>query len=496
MFLLELEWVLLNQEEGSVSVPLITILIPTYNRPQRIRELLGSFLNFRHEWPESTWEILISENCNVKGSQLTDLIDVYSSRIPVRIVNPAEHLVSAEENLFFGWQFATGQYVWILGDDDPVNFFEIDDLVHRCQSKQSNVFKFNSKIISHQGEKTGDVVTKCSAVEISIPFLEFIQKVGMWHTAAGFSTWIIKRELLDGREGLNWIGKFRSPVYSHVTYFIFKLFKEKCIFVNKNLVNYRTNAYAEGKDDHWGNYTRQAGMPRYFPWTLGFVEQLLELENLNVIPRQYWGSVVGDHFGVPRFLEFNSMVNLALLQLNVKKSQDLDLNEDEWMKLINYFASIRPDLYDFWFLFLETNRIKYEQKASRTERKFWRQNTKQLQSIWTKNLTDHPFEAFKRISINGWDIYDFPNSHFAIPEGNKTLLNLAVELVPPKHRFIVQETSYEKLLEKVLQMESPEVSNEDSFSRFGFLNQLARLTKASGIWLPGFIKNFGKKLLK
>ena len=458
-----------SQEGGFVSVPLITILIPTYNRPKRIQELLESFLNFRKEWPQDTWGILISENCNAGESQLQDLILNFESLLPVKIVNPEKHLDTAEENLFFGWQFAKGKYIWILGDDDPINFFEIGDLVLRCQSEQSNVFKYNSTVISSAGEVTGNVVTKCSASEISMPFLEFIQKVGMWHTSAGFSTWVIKHDLLDGIEGLNWIKKFRSPIYSHVTYFVYKLFNENCLFVNSNLVSYRMNEYAEGKDDHWGEYTSRTGMPRYYPWTLGFVEQLLELENLGIINRDFWGAVIGDHFSVPRFLEFNSMVNLALLQLNCLESRESDLSEEEWKKLVNYFATIRPDIYE---------------------------NSKQLQNIWAERLSGHPFETFKKTSINGWDLYGFPNSYFAIPEGNKTLLNRAVELVPPKHRFIVQEQSYEKLLEMVLKLESPDTSKLTTYTNFSFFGQLARAIKVSGIWLPKFIKNYGKKFLR
>ena len=151
---------MLIQKEGIGIMLLITVLIPTYNRPKRIEELLGSFINYKKEWPDDTWEILISENCKSEESQLTGLISKFSSQLPVRIVNPSEHLISAERNLFFGWQFAKGKYVWILGDDDPINFFEIDELVHRCQEEQSNVFKFNSIIISNNGETTGEVVTK------------------------------------------------------------------------------------------------------------------------------------------------------------------------------------------------------------------------------------------------------------------------------------------------------------------------------------------------
>jgi glycosyltransferase involved in cell wall biosynthesis len=477
-------------------MPLITILIPTYNRPKRIEELLRSFINYKNEWPGDTWEILISENCKAEESQLAGLVSKFDTQLPLRIANPPEHLISGEENLFFGWQFATGKYVWILGDDDPINFFEIDELVQRCHEEQSKVFKFNSIIISNNGETTGEVVTKCSASEIAMPFLEFIQKVGMWHTAAGFSTWVINRDLLDGKEGSDWIKKFRSPVYSHVTYFMYKLHREECLFINKNLVSYRMNAYAENKADHWGRYTAQANMPRNFPWTLGFVEQLLELEANGIISREYWGSVIGDHFEVPRFLEFNSMVNLALIQLNNHSSRNLDLNLEEWKKLVNYFSSIRPDIYDFWFEFLEIIEMKFVHKTNKRDQRALGKKSKALHLNWLNRMTAHPFEAFKKLSINGWDLYSFPDSNFTVPENDLLLLNRAVELVAPKHQFIRLGASYDELLEDVSQLDSPELCKVSPHESVDFFNHLARRIKTSGIRLPKAVKNFGKKFLR
>jgi hypothetical protein len=325
--------------------------------------------------------------------------------------------------------------------------------------------------------------------------LEFIQKVGMWHTSAGFSTWVIKRDLLDGKEGLDWINKFRSPIYSHVTYFIFRMYKEKCLFINKNLVSYRMNTYAESKDNHWEKYTTRAKMPNNFPWHLGFVEQLLELETNGIISREYWGSVIGDHFGVPRFLEFNSMVNLALIQLNNRRSRKLDLNLEEWEKLVNYFSSIRPDIYDFWFEFIELVNLKCMSKLSRKDKKILRIKSKALHLNWSNRMTSHPFEAFKKISINDWEIYSFPYSSFAIPKDDSILLNRAVEFVPPKNKFILHDTSNEKLLENIAQMNAPEVLKSKNFNDSSFFHHLARWVKASGIWVPKELKNFGKKFL-
>jgi hypothetical protein len=255
------------------------------------------------------------------------------------------------------------------------------------------------------------------------------------------------------------------------------------------------NAYAEGKDDHWGKYTTRAKMPRYFPWTLGFVEQLLELEANGIISREYWGSVIGDHFGVPRFLEFNSMVNLALMQVNNRRSRKVDLNLEEWNKLINYFSSIRPDIYDFWFEFTELVNFKYMSKPSKKNRRVLGIKSKALQPNWSDRINRHPFEAFKKISINDWQMYSFPYSNFAIPKGDSTLLNRAVELVPPKNKFILHDTSNEKLLENIAQMNAPEVHKSVNFNDASFFHHLARGVKASGIWVPKVLKNYGKKFL-
>jgi hypothetical protein len=256
------------------------------------------------------------------------------------------------------------------------------------------------------------------------------------------------------------------------------------------------NAYAENKDDHWGKYTTQAKMPKNFPWTLGFVEQLLELEANKIISRDYWGSVIGDHFGVPRFLEFNSMVNLALIQLNSQSSEKHDLNLEEWKKLVNYFSSIRPDIYDFWFEFLETIDLKFKPKPSKKDKEILRDNSRALQLNWSNRMNRHPFEAFKKLSMNGWDIYSFPYSNFAIPEDNSMLLNRAVKFVPPKHKFIVLEESLEKLVENITKLESPEVYQLAAFTGVDFFEHLARRVKASGVWLPKAVKNFGKKFLR
>ena len=111
-------------------------------------------------------------------------------------------------------------------------------------------------------------------------------------------------------------------------------------------------------------------------------------------------------------------------------------------------------------------------------------------------MTQHPFEAFKKLAINGWDIYSFPQSNFAVPENDLLVLNRAVKLVAPKHKFIFHGASYEELLENISHLDSPELYKLSPHASVDFFDHLARRVKASGVWLPKVVKIFGKKFLR
>lgn len=333
---------------------LLTILIPTYNRLSNVIELLCSLYKNSNTLNENRVNILISENIESINSDLASKINKFQDKLDITLVNPDTHLLSAEENLFFAWKFATGEYVWILGDDDPINFDVLPNLLERCKSRSSNILKYNAQLLDSRKFFSDTKVTKCELTDAKMSFLAFLQIVGMWHTGAGFSTWIFKRDLIESNQAFNWVSSFRSPVYSHVTFFIRACFQENVQFVNLPLVYYRVNDYVYRDSeivDHWENYTNKVRMPRYFPWTFGFMEQIKRLENEIGLSRSYWGTVVGDHFGAPRFLEFNSMVGLALEQIRLDVAgSSYSAKKSEWDELVNYFESIRPDLYKFWKL--------------------------------------------------------------------------------------------------------------------------------------------------
>ena len=110
-----------NVEEPSVTEPLVTVAIPTYNRAEGyLREALGSALSQDYE----RLEVLVVDNASQDST-------------PAYVASVADHrlrYVRNEKNLGVNGNFnacvahATGEYVLVLHDDDSID----PDFVTRC----------------------------------------------------------------------------------------------------------------------------------------------------------------------------------------------------------------------------------------------------------------------------------------------------------------------------------------------------------------------------
>ena len=131
---------MVEQKTGS---PLLTILVPTRNRIKYVQDLLASLEIHLNENQKSQVEVIVSDNSDLNSRPPKDLSESYKS-LNLRNIHPPKLLLTAEENLFFCWQFATGKYVWILGDDDPINFLQITNLFDLLSKAEFPAYFWNS----------------------------------------------------------------------------------------------------------------------------------------------------------------------------------------------------------------------------------------------------------------------------------------------------------------------------------------------------------------
>ena len=107
---------------------LISICIPTYNRP----ECLLNFLNSLSLQTNKNFEVCLSDNCSKKN--IKNLIQPYKKKLKIKFNRNKKNLGFAL-NLLKVSLMAKGDFVWFLGDDDL--------LVNTAIEKLSSLIKKN-----------------------------------------------------------------------------------------------------------------------------------------------------------------------------------------------------------------------------------------------------------------------------------------------------------------------------------------------------------------
>jgi len=120
--------------EHNIYSPLVSVIIPTYNRPEFLKEAIASVLRQTYQH----FEIIVSDDCSTENSQA--IVESFNdSRIRFRR-NP--------QNLGVGWNTtyafkeATGKYVTSLNDDDWWSEDFLDKLVTPLEADSTLVLAF------------------------------------------------------------------------------------------------------------------------------------------------------------------------------------------------------------------------------------------------------------------------------------------------------------------------------------------------------------------
>ena len=319
------------------QVPALTLLIPSADRPQDIKNLITS-ISQSNVLNSIQYEIVIADNSQSHDYNKLGLNELSPN---LKIYKNSEHFDTAEENLFNNWKFCTGKYVWILGDDDPILWNTLTRLITEIQKNEKKLIIFNSNLISNNGQLVNfDRIKVLKDFEVQT-YRDFCQKYGMLYAASGFSTTVIRRDHFTEKEALAWISQFKSKIYSHVTFLLSVDEANSTLFVDEALVNYRRNKSDEhAHSNHWENHSKRNEYFFRYPWLTGLNDQFNALEEKQKIQREFRFNVwEQDHFK-NKFLLTDLQIQLFLEQvlLSTRNSKQI-IPHSEYLELYKYFKS-------------------------------------------------------------------------------------------------------------------------------------------------------------
>ena len=90
---------------------LLSICIPTYNRPESLLNCLNSLASQR----KKNFEVCISDNCS--NTNIYKLVKPFKKKLKIRFNRNKKNLGFAM-NLLKVSSMATGEFIWFIGDDD------------------------------------------------------------------------------------------------------------------------------------------------------------------------------------------------------------------------------------------------------------------------------------------------------------------------------------------------------------------------------------------
>jgi len=242
-----------------MSSPKLSICIPTYNRSGRLDVLLRSVADQVSALGlEEKVEIVISDNASTDSTQKVG--EKWTARYPfIRYFRNSSNF-GGEPNFVLSIERATGEFAWVLGDDDRIREGALARILSYLQPGVSQLF-LNFRCISPQGEclVPGRID---SAIPENIRTIDLIRRIGFVSAYALISSHVFDRgKLLAVKPAL--LLK-TSPYYILNTALLTAFHDQVCQVVHEPLVDYTVDN--ERLPHESGLYVRVLGLLRTLQW--------------------------------------------------------------------------------------------------------------------------------------------------------------------------------------------------------------------------------------
>lgn len=201
--------------------PLVSIIIPVYNKASFVRETLDSAIN--QTYPKL--EIILVNDGSTDGS--LDILKEYAGQFPdkVKLIDSVNQGVSVATNL--GIQAAKGEYIQFLDADDILSQDKIDRQLKMLQGKGYQV------MASCEWQNFKESIDEASSVPYGV-FKEFDSglevSIHLWNyqEMMAISSWLTHRSLIekagtwDKTLTINQDGEFFCRVLAHAGEVVFE----------------------------------------------------------------------------------------------------------------------------------------------------------------------------------------------------------------------------------------------------------------------------------
>lgn len=328
----------------------ISIVLLKYNRPEW---LVGRMLTLSSFFQASrtSYELIVSDNFSAIA--VKDILQKEMPQdCPYKIIMPGVHLETVEEHFRFVIGQCQGDYIWVIGDDDPPNLLGLGRLEEKLLEKDFRLLVFDSNR-HYLGGKIENGSLIISDPEDLTSIEKFVKVSGCWYTLAGISNLVFKKPTLDALQSLDEIIA-TSPIYAHVIWFVATYWGQPFSFISVPLVTYSESGRDTSVSDHWEMFSAQRNVYRNYWWTIGFIHLCEYLRAAKGLPYSWFMDITEVNWWGMRRRPLLSHIAMNLWdEINAKRNVARPISSDEVKEAAQFLVRCNPK-YEFMYSFFST----------------------------------------------------------------------------------------------------------------------------------------------
>lgn len=238
-----------------MNKPILSIIIPTYNRAMLLKGCLESILvQLKSHDLSKKIEIIISDNAS--SDTTSKLSEIYLKKFSLIRYFRNRINVGGDINLFLGASHAKGKYIWFFSDDDAHMEYSIKTVLNIISRYTPDVLLVNMDLYSKDMKTVldhnlfrniKDVYAKTKKEYFSYLETKFFLPFD-WHIGV-YSNTIVSRDLFNknGPKVLIFNGSYNQ--FAHSSLFYYFPDDYKIYILSKSLVKFRADNRAFGPKD-------------------------------------------------------------------------------------------------------------------------------------------------------------------------------------------------------------------------------------------------------
>jgi glycosyltransferase involved in cell wall biosynthesis len=456
-------------EPEPASTPILTVCIPTYRRAPFVEAQVQSVFDHLLNRTDAIVELVVVNN---KSPDDTSARLARFKHPRFRLIERTVHYDTAEENMIRSLEFVRGEYVWFLGDDDPIHVASINLMLSMLSSREYGCLIFNSTTIRPQGHVAALQPMPMRGAKVVSTIDKIVEMIGLVNTFAGISNIIHRTAKLNAEEGLTWMRT--SKIYSHVAWFVRSMRGEKVAFVNSPIVFYRLNDYSDG---HWDRVASRLEVPSLYFWSLGLVRLLSKLVDGGDITAAQSGQLFELAEGGVRYRLLDDIVFKTFQQLQKAagtSSSRENMTKDEFEEIRRFCLRCDPSLYNTMAILAEAHTFINGPDPLGMRALAAQKMTESFLDNYNKRQAQGQFIGRFIARVNNFDVFMMPLCHVAVRSDiHPTMRHEILALVDPMgdgQDVLVAET-FDGILEQIDALQAERIT----------MRKFAPLTAASAV---------------